>query len=92
MQDKWIWSGDIEFKDVVLRYRKNTDIVLNKLCFQVKGGEKVGICGRTGAGKSTVGLALSRIVEIEEGTITIDGIDISKIDMHALRNNITVIP
>jgi ABC-type multidrug transport system fused ATPase/permease subunit len=58
----------------------------------VKGGEKIGICGRTGAGKSTVGLALSRIVEIEEGTITIDDIDISKIDMHALRSNITVIP
>ena len=75
-----------------MRYRKNTDIALNHLNFKVKAGDKVGICGRTGAGKSTVSMALSRIVEIESGNILIDGVDIGQIDMHALRSNVTVIP
>ena len=77
---------------MILRYRKNTDIALDDLCFTVKPGDKVGICGRTGAGKSTVSMALSRIVEIEGGEILIDGVNISKIDMHALRSSVTVIP
>ena len=88
----WPTQGDLEFKDVVLRYRKNTDIVLNKLSFKVKGGEKVGIVGRTGAGKSTISSALSRIVEIEGGNIELDGVDISQIKMQALREQITQIP
>ena len=60
-----------------MRYRKNTDLALNHLNFKVKAGDNVGICGRTGAGKSTVSMALSRIVEIESGNILIDGVDIS---------------
>ena len=53
------------------------DLVLRKLTFDVRSGEKIGIVGRTGAGKSTISMALSRLVELEGGTITIDGIDIS---------------
>lgn len=75
-----------------MRYRKNTEIALNKLSFEVEAGTKVGICGRTGAGKSTVSMALSRIVEIEGGKIDIDGVNISELDMHTLRNKVTVIP
>ena len=89
---KWVKQGEIEFKDVVLRYRKNTDIALNHLNFKIKAGDKVGICGRTGAGKSTVSMALSRIVEIENGVINIDGVNIQQIDMSKLRNSVTVIP
>lgn len=92
VEKKWVKEGEIEFSDVVLRYRKNTDIALNHLNFKIKAGDKVGICGRTGAGKSTVSMALSRIVEIENGTITIDGVNIQQIDMSALRNSVTVIP
>ena len=88
----WVGDGAIEFNDVTLRYRKNTDIALDKLSFKVKPGSKVGICGRTGAGKSTVSMALSRIVEIEGGEIQIGGVDISKIGLQALREKITVIP
>ena len=66
---------------MVLRYRKNTDIVLNKLSFTVKPGEKVGIVGRTGAGKSTISAAISRIVELESGKIVVDGQDIGKLDL-----------
>ena len=76
VEKKWVKEGEIEFSDVVLRYRKNTDIALNHLNFKIKAGDKVGICGRTGAGKSTVSMALSRIVEIENGTITVDGVNI----------------
>ncbi len=59
-----------------MRYRPETEIVLNDLSFSVKGGEKIGIVGRTGAGKSTITLAISRIVEIFSGKILIDGLDI----------------
>ena len=58
----------------------------------MKAGEKVGIVGRTGAGKSTISAALSRIVELEAGQIQIDGVDISKIDMQDLRESVTQIP
>ena len=80
------------FKDVVLRYRPTTDIVLNNLTFEIQPGEKIGVVGRTGAGKSTICLAIGRIVEIEEGKILIDGIDIRKVDLAYLRSCITVIP
>ena len=53
---------------------------------------KVGVVGRTGAGKSTLGLTLSRIIELESGAILIDGVDISKVDLHLLRSKVTVIP
>lgn len=66
--------------------------MLKDLQFEVKDGEKIGVVGRTGAGKSTICLSLSRIVEIIGGTIMIDGIDISKIDLKILREKVTVIP
>lgn len=73
VEEVWPAKGSIDFENAVLRYRKNTDIVLNKLSFSVKAGDKVGIVGRTGAGKSTISSALSRIVELESGQINIDG-------------------
>ena len=76
----------------MLRYRPGTEIVLNNLTFEAKPGEKIGVVGRTGAGKSTICLSLSRIVEIIEGNIMIDGIDIRKMDLSFLRSKITVIP
>jgi len=76
----------------VLKYRPTTEVVLNKLSFVAKPGEKIGVVGRTGAGKSTVCLALSRIVELYGGKIKIDGVDISQINLHLLRSKITVIP
>ena len=89
---QWPSQGQIAFKDVQLRYRPNTEVVLRKLDFTVNPGEKVGVVGRTGAGKSTISMALTRIVELMGGKIEIDGQDISKLDIEALRSQITMIP
>jgi ABC-type multidrug transport system fused ATPase/permease subunit len=75
-----------------LKYRPTTEVVLDQLTFKALPGEKVGVVGRTGAGKSTICLSLSRIVEIVGGSIVIDGEDISKLDLKDLRASITVIP
>lgn len=82
----------MEFKDVVLKYRPNTDVVLNKVSFKAAPGEKIGVVGRTGAGKSTLTMALTRIVELESGSINIDGEDISKLNLETLRGAMTMIP
>jgi len=89
---EWPEKGEIEFEDVNLKYRPNTEIVLNKLTFKVGSHEKIGIVGRTGSGKSTICISISRIVEILSGKITIDGVDISKVNLNHLRSRITVIP
>ena len=89
---EWPEHGKIEFKDVCLRYRANTDVVLRRLSFSVDSGLTVGIVGRTGAGKSTTGIALARICELESGSITIDGVDISNVKLNGLRQMLTIIP
>jgi ABC-type multidrug transport system fused ATPase/permease subunit len=71
----------VEFLDVSVRYRPTTEIVFSNLNFSVQSGAKIGVVGRTGAGKSTLGLCISRILELCAGKIIIDGIDISKIDL-----------
>jgi len=74
-----------------LRYRPNTELCLCSLSFEVEAGTKVGVVGRTGAGKSTMSMALTRIVEICGGSIEIDGVNISEIDINQVRDKITVI-
>jgi len=80
------------FDKVNLRYRPNTEIILRDLSFEVRPREKIGVVGRTGAGKSTICLSLSRIVEIASGAINIDGVNISELPLNELRRRITVIP
>ena len=77
---------------LIFSLRDNLDLVLRKVSFQVDGGKKIGIVGRTGAGKSSFTLALFRIIEAAEGSISIDGIDIAMLGLHDLRSNITIIP
>ena len=91
-ESKWPSAGHIQFDDVELRYRPTTELVLKGLTFEIEGGNKVGIVGRTGAGKSTISLSLSRIVEICGGSICIDGVNISQMPLYQLRDNITIIP
>ena len=91
-KEKWPQKGEISFKNFSVKYRPDTDIVLKNLNLTIKPGEKVGVCGRTGSGKSTMCLCLFRILEAEEGQIFIDGVDISTIGLDLLRNSITIIP
>ncbi|XP_049538588.1 multidrug resistance-associated protein 1 isoform X12 [Anopheles darlingi] len=89
---EWPEHGMVEFKDFQVRYREGLELVLRGISFVVEGGEKVGIVGRTGAGKSSLTLALFRIIESAGGSIIIDGQDISKLGLHALRSRLTIIP
>jgi ATP-binding cassette subfamily C (CFTR/MRP) protein 1 len=88
----WPHAGVVEFKKYSMRYRPGLDLVLKEVDCVVEAGEKVGICGRTGSGKSSLMLALFRMVEPASGSIVIDGVDISTISLKALRSQISIIP
>ncbi|KAG1678446.1 Canalicular multispecific organic anion transporter 2 [Nymphon striatum] len=88
----WPSSGVIKFSNYQTRYRKGLDLVLKGINFDILPSEKVGIVGRTGAGKSSLTLGLFRIIESAGGQIIIDGMDISKIGLHDLRKKLTIIP
>lgn len=88
---QWPTEGKLEIKDIKMRYRPSTDVVLKGMSATIKGGEKVGIVGRTGAGKSTLAVSLTRIVDIFAGNIFIDGVDINKISLQQVREAITII-
>ncbi|XP_074411048.1 ATP-binding cassette sub-family C member 3 isoform X3 [Zonotrichia albicollis] len=90
--ENWPSKGDLEFVNYSVRYRKGLDLVLKDLNLQVHGGEKIGIVGRTGAGKSSMTLCLFRILEAVKGEIKIDGVKISEIGLHDLRSRLTIIP
>ncbi|KAK2460902.1 hypothetical protein APHAL10511_007372 [Amanita phalloides] len=88
----WPAEGQIELEKVFLAYRPGLPAVLKGITMSVNGGEKIGIVGRTGAGKSSVMTALYRLVELASGSIRIDGIDISKIGLADLRSRLAIIP
>lgn len=91
-EEGWPSKGEVELSNYSIRYRPGLDLVLKNLSLKVKGGEKVGIVGRTGAGKSSMTLCLFRILEAAEGIITIDGVNIAEIGLHDLRSMLTIIP
>uniref|UniRef100_A0A8C3YH35 Multidrug resistance-associated protein 1 n=1 Tax=Catagonus wagneri TaxID=51154 RepID=A0A8C3YH35_9CETA len=88
----WPQVGRVEFRDYGLRYRDDLDLVLKHINVTIDGGEKVGIVGRTGAGKSSLTLGLFRINESAAGEIIIDDVNIARIGLHDLRFKITIIP
>lgn len=81
----WPCQGHIEFQQVVLAYRPELPNALDGLTFTVYSGEKVGIVGRTGSGKSTLFLALFRMVELKAGRILLDNIDSHSVSLKELR-------
>jgi len=90
----WPHAGAIVMRDVTMRYRPNLPLVLSGLTCSIRGGERIGICGRTGAGKSSILIALLRLADPEcmGGTIAIDGVDTARIGVSDLRLGIAVIP
>ncbi|KAL1780294.1 canalicular multispecific organic anion transporter 2 [Sigmodon hispidus] len=88
----WPTRGAVEFRNYSVRYRPGLELVLKNLTLNVQGGEKVGIVGRTGAGKSSMTLCLFRILEAAEGEICIDGLNVAHIGLHDLRSQLTIIP
>jgi len=90
--ENWPQEGAIKFDNVCLNYRENLPLVLKNVSFEVKPGEKIGICGRTGAGKSTVMNALFRVNELVDGKVVIDDVDISTIGLNDLRSKLSIIP
>ncbi|KAG2112527.1 P-loop containing nucleoside triphosphate hydrolase protein [Suillus clintonianus] len=89
---EWPTAGEVEFREYSARYRPELDLVLKDISMTIKPKEKIGICGRTGAGKSSLLLALFRIIEPASGTIFIDKVDISKLGLHDLRTAISIVP
>ncbi|CAG2166189.1 unnamed protein product, partial [Oppiella nova] len=87
----WPSMGEIELRNMSLVYEGSTKPVLKNLCCRVKSGEKIGIVGRTGAGKSSIISALFRMVELR-GEVVVDGVDTKSIALHDLRRNISIIP
>ncbi|KAK2942132.1 Multidrug resistance-associated protein [Blattamonas nauphoetae] len=115
--EEWPAKGDIRFEDVKYKYRPGLPFVLKGVNFDITGGETIGVCGRTGAGKSSLLFVLFRLVELDpklapkmidmktgfpvdadpneepnSGRILIDGVDISKVDIHRVRSSVAIIP
>mmetsp|Transcript_23427 Transcript_23427/g.65388 ORF Transcript_23427/g.65388 Transcript_23427/m.65388 type:complete len:488 (-) Transcript_23427:82-1545(-) len=92
VEKEWPRGGELIFENAQLRYRPGLPLVLKGLNLNIPAKSKVGVVGRTGAGKSTLMLSILRIVELEAGKISIDGVDSKTLGLAKLRSNIAVIP
>ncbi|KAL2812956.1 P-loop containing nucleoside triphosphate hydrolase protein [Aspergillus granulosus] len=88
----WPENGQITFSNVAMRYRAGLPLVLKDLSMEIKGGERIGIVGRTGAGKSSIMSALFRLTELSGGRIEIDGVNIGTVGLQDLRSRLAIIP
>ncbi|MES1907355.1 MAG: hypothetical protein MHM6MM_000489 [Cercozoa sp. M6MM] len=98
-ESEWPNAGQITLKDAVVYYDENADSeedsgvpIIKGITLTIKPGEWVGCCGRTGAGKSTLFNCLLRLLETSRGSVSIDGVDISQLDLRTLRRAVSVIP
>lgn len=87
----WPQAGVLKLDKVCARYRSNP-LVLRNISLAVKAGENIGVCGRTGSGKSSLLKTLTRIIELDSGTIQLDGFDIARVPLQTLRSRVAVIP
>ncbi|KAJ2522874.1 Canalicular multispecific organic anion transporter 1 [Coemansia sp. RSA 1939] len=90
--EQWPDQGAIRFAGYSMRYNEQAQRALDNITLEIQPGEKIGVVGRTGAGKSSLAKALFRLVEGEAGSIQIDGIDISEIELSDLRSRLAIIP
>ncbi|KAJ4124263.1 hypothetical protein NW768_009622 [Fusarium equiseti] len=88
----WPSAGSLEVKDLEVAYASDLPPVLKGLSFKIRHGERIGVVGRTGAGKSSLTLALFRFLEARSGSIAIDGVDISMLKLTDLRSKMSIIP
>lgn len=88
----WPQYGAIRFVNVKMGYRPNLPLALHGVTFDIKSREKIGIVGRTGSGKSSLGSCLFRLVELNGGVIKIDDINIAEIGLEDLRSKLAIIP
>ncbi|TVY29246.1 ABC transporter [Lachnellula hyalina] len=89
--EEWPGSGAIEFKNVSASYGQGAP-ALQDISFRINAGEKIGICGRTGSGKSSLLSVLLRIIDIDSGSLTIDGLDLELIRRETIRSRLITIP
>ncbi|KAI6229423.1 ATP-binding cassette sub-family C member 8 [Aphelenchoides besseyi] len=92
VREEWPPNGEIRFENLSLRYRSDLDDVLHDVNVTIKPCEKIGIVGRTGSGKSSLALALLRIVEPSNGRIVIDQKDIAHVRLDVIRSRVTIVP
>ncbi|KAK6999834.1 canalicular multispecific organic anion transporter 1, partial [Biomphalaria glabrata] len=88
----WLTTGSIQFIEYCASYGAGNGPVLRNVNFSIKGGEKIGIVGKTGAGKSSIALALFRFMEETSGSVLIDSVNIAHVNLKSLRNNLTILP
>jgi len=88
----WPTAGSVQFRNFSCRYRAELPLTLRSISAEIRPLEKVGVVGRTGAGKTSMAMALFRIVDATEGCILIDGVDIATVSLYDLRSRITIIP
>mmetsp|Transcript_91345 Transcript_91345/g.254372 ORF Transcript_91345/g.254372 Transcript_91345/m.254372 type:complete len:546 (-) Transcript_91345:236-1873(-) len=88
----WPASGKVEFHAATLRYMPHLPPAVNNLTMTIAPGERLGVVGRTGAGKSSLSVMLLRIVELDGGSIIIDGVNVARIGLHALRRAVAMVP
>ena len=91
-EKSWPGEGKVIFDKYSMKYRDDCDLALKDICIEINPGEKIGIIGRTGSGKSSLTLSLFRIIEATKGTIIIDGRNISDIPLKKLRRSLSIVP
>lgn len=89
---QWPAHGEIEFREFSMRYRAELPLVLDRVSVRIRAGEKVGIIGRTGSGKSSLMAALFRLVPAAHGSIIVDGLDLAHMRLQDVRSRLTIIP
>ncbi|ESN92206.1 hypothetical protein HELRODRAFT_194351 [Helobdella robusta] len=88
----WPTVGVVKFTDVTVKYRPHLPPAIKNVSFETRPGERIGVIGRTGSGKSSLFLALMRLVPLNSGAIFVDGVDCSALDLRKFRSKIAVIP
>ena len=91
-RDGWPSRGEVDFNNVVMSYLPSLPAVLKGVTFNIRGGEKIGVAGRTGAGKSSLIMTLFRLAGLSEGAVRIDGVDVGTLNLGELRRRIAIIP